>query len=332
LLKSPLILLYHRVANDPINSQLLSVSPENFKAHLKEMAYNYRVISLRELLEEVSRAIFRPKTLAITFDDGYLDNLTHAVPLLNQHGLPATIFITSGMIGSHREFWWDAMERVFFDTPCLPEVFEIFLSGDLFRFELTIPEARLTAHDRLCEALRTKPVAEIESVIDRLLKWANLPEAGRSSHGILDTDQVKGLSMMPGIEIGSHAVSHTMLSMLPPDQQKREIRISKRNLEKLLHGPIRFFSYPYGDKVDFTQETARLVSEIGYEAGFANIQGEVLSPVNRFSIPRRLVRNWSEPVFAAWLNEENKTRLEIETLSSRPRLIADYLTSAPMPA
>jgi peptidoglycan/xylan/chitin deacetylase (PgdA/CDA1 family) len=322
-LSTPLILLYHRVAEDSINSQLLSVSPENFDAHLSEVARNYRVLPLGLLMEELRHHVLEPDTLAITFDDGYSDNLTNAFPLLIKHRLPAAVFLTAGMIGADREFWWDAIERIFLENKNLPDRLEISISNEPQRFDLTTPWGLLNAHEKLCETLRRKPIPEINRTVDELLLWADLFQEGRSTHRVLNARQIELLSTSPLIEIGSHSLTHTMLSVLPIDQQQQEISHSKEYLEELTKQPVRFFSYPYGASNDFTRETMQIVANAGYEAAVANIQGNVLHTSNMYAIPRCLVRNWNGNTFGAWLKEENKNRLEIEAISSRAKRLLD---------
>ncbi len=322
--ETPLILLYHRVAHDPIDAQLLAVSPENFGAHLKILAQNYRVIPLSMLMEELRQDVFTPDTIALTFDDGYLDNLTNALPLLEKYGIAATIFVASGMVDSQHEFWWDAMERIFFDTHLLPEALDLQGPQGRHTWDLTTPLDRLKAHDELGGILRAKSVGDITGFMNDLHAWAAQSLNGRSSHLVVNHDQLVRLAASALIEIGSHTVSHPRLSALPPEEQYQEITHSKRQLEKRLQQKIRFFSYPYGSVDSFTPETIRLVKEAGYAAGIANIQGNVANPVDLYRLPRRLVRNWSGQIFYEWLKNANKDELEAQTVSTRPRSLIEY--------
>lgn len=323
-LTAPLILLYHRVAEDPIDAQLLAVSPENFEAHLKELAGNYRVIPLHQLLEEVRRGKLNANTIALTFDDGYLDNLTNAVPLLEKYGLHSTIFVTAGMVGSDQEFWWDAMERVFLTGNDLPELLSITTSDGIKEWNLTTAEGRLHALDNIGGFLRSKPYERLNPFISNLLEQVGVEQEGRLTHRTVNAEQLKKLANSPSIEIGSHSVTHTKLSILSPERQRQEIRESRNQLESIIQKPVRIFSYPFGTVDDFTTDTANMVKEEGYEAGIANTQGSVVEPINMYSIPRRLVRNWPELLFARWLKEKDKAKLEAETIFTRTKKLVDY--------
>lgn len=89
------ILMYHRVDRLPHYDQL-TVSPEHFRQQLARLAQRYRVVSLTQALDELVAGQVVPNTVVITFDDGYLDNLKQALPLLQASGLPATVFVTTG--------------------------------------------------------------------------------------------------------------------------------------------------------------------------------------------------------------------------------------------
>jgi FkbM family methyltransferase len=316
-LKTPLVLLYHRVANDPIDSQLLAVSLENFEAHLKELAENYTVLPLHQLLEEAGKGQLQPDTLAITFDDGYLDNLTNAVPLLEKYGLHATIFVVSGMVDSQSEFWWDALERIFLTGHSLPDLLSIQDSQGILEWGLTTAQDRLKAYDELCGMLRMLPSANIDEIVNQLLTWAGLTRTGRTTHRVVNAQQLKLLASSASFEIGSHSITHTRLSALSPQQQQYEIQESKQQLESIIKKPVRLFSYPYGGLEDITKETGRILAGAGYDAGFANIQGNLTVPVNAYAVPRRLVRNWAGETFARWLKEKDKGKLEAETIANR---------------
>jgi len=322
--ETPLVLLYHRVADDPIDSQLLAVSPKNFDSHLKELSENYRVISLYELIEELQQGVLNPDTVALTFDDGYLDNLTNALPLLEKYKLHATVFVVTGMVGSEQEFWWDTLERIFLTGEVLPENLSVTSQRGKRVWDLRTAQGRLNAYDELCEILRSDQFEDIQQSIHDLLEWAGMESTGRLSHRILNHEQLIKLAESRFIEIGSHSVTHTRLTVLTPEGQRWEIKESKKQLETIIKRPIRFISYPYGTVTDFSQDTAKIIVEEGYIAGISNIQGNIGRPVDLYAIPRRLVRNWSGEVFTKWLMDKDKGRLEVATISTRQKRLIDH--------
>src|SRR5690606_6002950 len=126
------VLMYHRVAHDPLDPWRLCVRPEHFDAQLARLRSRRRVVPLRQLVAEHRARRLPHGTVAITFDDGYADNATRAVPLLRRHGLPATCFLTAGAIGAGREFWWDELEHLLLAPGPLPPRLHLVL-GDVAR-------------------------------------------------------------------------------------------------------------------------------------------------------------------------------------------------------
>ena len=107
-----LILCYHRVAEGVEDPFYLCVRPDNFAAHLEEIS------RAREpsTLADVSVPSRRPRVV-VTFDDGYRDNLTNALPIAESKGVPITVFVTSGILGNHHGLWWDRLGTLLRSRP-----------------------------------------------------------------------------------------------------------------------------------------------------------------------------------------------------------------------
>ncbi|MDD5068947.1 MAG: polysaccharide deacetylase family protein [Candidatus Pacebacteria bacterium] len=105
--KTAPILLYHRITKISNDPNMLCVSPEYFETHLRFLKKNYKVIPLSKLSGELIAGTITGREAAITFDDGYQDNLTNALPLLEKYNLPATIFITTSSLGKRASYEWD---------------------------------------------------------------------------------------------------------------------------------------------------------------------------------------------------------------------------------
>ena len=327
MLEHPLVLLYHRVAEDPIDSQLLSVSPKNFEGHLKELKTNYRVVPLRQLLHEVQIRQTRPNTVALTFDDGYLDNLTEALPLLEKYQIHATIFATAGNIEQGRGFWWDKLEYLFLGQHSLPKILDVSDDEKEYKWPLCTVQQRLIAYDQITALLKGKSNNEVEAFVQGLLQWACLRVNVDCGKPVLSISQLQQVSQSPWIEIGAHTLTHARLGALPVAQQEKEIVDSRKKLESWIGKPVTLFSYPYGSKWDFTSQTKSLVRQAGFHAGMANIQASVSPNMDIFEVPRRLVRNWSGNVFAEWMRSENKGLLEKQTLAQRTDTLVRFTDS-----
>src|SRR3989344_6199457 len=106
-LKPSFILFYHRIAEVSDDPHLLSVSPKRFEDQLKYLQNNFKIISLKEFAQNFKNEKIIRNSIVITFDDGYVDNLINALPILKKLQIPATVFVTAGKINSNEPFYWD---------------------------------------------------------------------------------------------------------------------------------------------------------------------------------------------------------------------------------
>src|SRR3989344_8611170 len=90
------ILLYHRVADTKTDPHLLCVSPNNFRTQIKFLKENFKIIPLAKLVQDIRKNKVERDTVVITFDDGYVDNLYDALPVLEEFKVPATMFLVAG--------------------------------------------------------------------------------------------------------------------------------------------------------------------------------------------------------------------------------------------
>ncbi|WP_281185263.1 FkbM family methyltransferase [Trichlorobacter lovleyi] len=312
---APMVLLYHRVANDPVDAQLLTVTPQQFEEQLAVLRSVCRLVSLAELLDEADRGEVSPGTVAVTFDDGYRDNLLHALPLLEKYQCPATLFVTSGMLGSATEFWWDELEKIFLTGEVLPATFGPGADGTTW--DLATPGGRLRLHDELAQLFKGRQPEEREQFLVSLRAWSGLSPQARSSHRLLSAEELKNMAASPWLEIGSHCCSHPRLASLAAERQYDELSGSKAALEAIIARQVRFLSYPYGNQGDYTNETKRLAVMTGYSAAIANVQADIHYPLDRYEIPRRLVRNWRGELFREWLLSSHKHQYEIAAMEQR---------------
>src|SRR3989344_495152 len=165
------ILLYHRIADIQNDPHLLAVSPENFNNQLKFLKENFKIISLAQLIQDIKTKRIQNDSVAITFDDGYADNLYNALPILEKHGIPATIFITTGKIGDDAPFYWEGDYPEKDRGRCLNQEELNRLSSSKF-IEIgahTVSHPRLS---RISIEEQAKEIAESRQTLNRLL---NMP-------------------------------------------------------------------------------------------------------------------------------------------------------------
>ena len=278
------ILMYHRVSRETLDPWNLCVSPGNFAEQMAAI----RSAGGCGRLDQHASALgsYRPGSprLALTFDDGYSDNIISALPILERYEMPATLFVVSGVLGSSREFWWDTLARCILAPTALPARIALDLGSgeEAFALEETSDscavggpvdtewradrEVPSTPRQRLFLALWHRLVVMTEAfrqpILDELVSRAAVDPIPNPERLPITAEDVARLSAHPLIEIGAHTVSHASLVDLDPADQHAEIVGSKLAIEKIVGKPVRFFSYPYGRRNDVTVDITR-------RAGFA---------------------------------------------------------------
>ncbi len=256
------VLAYHRVADVADDRYGLAQSPEAFRAQMRHLREHYHPMSLHDLVESASQGELPQNAVAVTFDDGYLDMLEIASPILAEFGIPATFFITTEGLEREMTYWWDALER--------------FLSG-----------SDRTDHDELYDRLQRSPPAQR----DALLRELGVDLTPQDMQRPMLAKEVLRLAERDGHTLGAHGVHHLALPQQPYETQRREIMESKTTLEDLLGMPVTSFAYPYGALDD---TTVSLVAAAGFEIAVtceeASVTGtSVMASNGRLRIPRRTV-------------------------------------------
>ena len=247
---------------------------------------------LSELIAAAREGTLPPRAVAVTFDDGYADNLHEARPLLERYNVPATFFLAAAYLERTREFWWDELERV------LPAAGD---PGYDPRWTIERGDDPTPAHRtyrKLCTRLRTLAGEEREAALQQAVSHIGGDAPPRTSHRVLQCSEVREL-MAPGLfEIGAHSATHPALSALPPARQQEEIAACKRMLERVTATSVDTFAYPFGTRDDYDGTTMRLVREAGFTAAFSARPGAIGRNADHRQLPRVVVRNWSGVTFA----------------------------------
>lgn len=287
-----MVLTYHRIQDagpDPLH---LATPPSLFDEHVAAVAGRYELMTAGQLLRLLSSGARLPRRgLVLTLDDGYADSLTTALPILEAHGAPATVFVCSGYLDGKREFWWDELERVVLtDGRPAPPVSIETPGARPFHREASTNRADLY-HD-LCSYVEPLAAVARESAMASVREALRAPAAVRPEKRALGRDDVVRLESSGLVEIGAHTVDHARLACLSEDDQRSEIETSKYDLEQVCGHALTSFSYPYGTAGSFTADTARLVREAGFlgavttEWGGSVPWGSASRGTDRFAVPR----------------------------------------------
>jgi peptidoglycan/xylan/chitin deacetylase (PgdA/CDA1 family) len=312
------VLAYHRVAQPATDPQLLAVTPRHFEQQMRILGRSFAPMSLGELLDAVRRNAVPPRAVAVTFDDGYADNLTHAAPVLAEQQVPATVFVVSDQVGSEREFWWDDLERMLLSEPYDHTQLSVTIAGRAMQWDLpphpvdgatggrfrawdvtsaATPTTRHEAYRTLVELLKGLGGQSRRDLLTGIANALRQPVGGREAHLAMTGEQLRELTRDSLIEIGGHTATHPKLAARPIDEQRGEIAQCRSWLGEIVGRPLRFFSYPFGGINDFTTETIEAVAQAGFDAACANVPGVVTSTATPYTLPRFLVRDWDGAAF-----------------------------------
>jgi peptidoglycan/xylan/chitin deacetylase (PgdA/CDA1 family) len=270
------VLLFHRVVDDDCHPALLAmrsgefITRSAFQRQLDYLGKYYQIVSLDEIIR---RHDYPGNLVALTFDDGYMDNYRNALPLLKAKGVPATIFVITSMIELSRGFWGNQLARKIVANG--PRTLCFDTGNEVKRFEF---KGRYQKQLKAARTwLKTLPSEQREA----LLADQPLHDHDR----FLDIDAIKELEQN-GITIQAHTVNHHRLSSLDEQAATWEITESKAILEDILGHPVNYFAYPYGGHGDFTKANESATRQAGYRAAFAAYGGYLQPDTDLFTIPR----------------------------------------------
>jgi peptidoglycan/xylan/chitin deacetylase (PgdA/CDA1 family) len=318
--RPPLILMYHRVARTEIDPWRLCVSPENFAAQMAWVRTEREPMRLGELTRALAQGRSPRGALVVTFDDGYRDNLMQALPVLEAERVPATVFCTSGVVGSGQAFWWDRLAVLVLSPAQLPPWIELAVGAAQRRFDLgpaTRYDAGERARDRHADDdgrgasprlafyrevwawLRPLRADERDGAIAQIAAWSGASSAADDALPLSQTE-ARSLAASPWIEIGAHSVTHAALPGLPPPARREEVAHSKRHLEALIERPVTSFAYPFGDEDD---ATAAAVRDAGFDCSCTTRAAAVRRDTDRFHLPRIAVGDWDAATLARTLRD-----------------------------
>ncbi len=283
-----IVLLYHRVTTLTSDPEQLSVTPGNFRSHMKFLRENIPLVRF----DKDGTNVAKPSVI-ITFDDGYADNVLEALPILEEFGIPATFFISTGAVGTTNEYWWHELEQLLLHDHPLPAIFTLKHRAWPTR---NFDEC-LGLYRSLVEKMNNTGVSERNTLLANVRIWSRVTPQP-TSHRAMTVDELRLLAHNKLVTIGAHSVTHSSLAALTPIEQYQEIVQSKRQLEEWLGQEITGFSYPFGTRRHYTAKTATLCREAGFHRAAANFPGQVHSWTDPYQIPRHLVRNWPVEVFA----------------------------------
>lgn len=283
------VLMYHRILTKEERDGSFShsgivVERDVFEEQMRFLRKEFAIIGESEFnLRLKERRPFETASCLVTFDDGWLDNATNALPALKENGIPALVFLAHGYIGTGKMFWQERM------TALLSAASDDRANSALLaNYGLKAGDAagRLPAIKRFIESQKKRRPAEIEETLRELSDSMPVrPGPGRDR--FLGAPEIAEM-LSGGVSFGSHGLSHRILTMLPRPEAESEIRDSRKEVALLIGRTPSSFSYPNGDHDDYT---AALVEKHGYEAAFTTREGFVRHTDDPFRLKRVNIHN-----------------------------------------
>ena len=299
-----LILGYHRIGTSPEALAENCVSPENFADQLHEIRKHTHPVRLSGLVQHLKDASLPQKAIAITFDDGYADNLYIAKPLLEKYEIPATVFICTGYLG--KEFWWDELERLVTCSQTDLRTLHLQVGGKQFEWHETNvtledgqPALRHGFYRALNQFLLSLDVEDQNHAMGLIRNWSDASSPGISTPRAMSEQEL--LQLVDGglIELGAHTRHHPMLPQLSFERQKDEIASSKQDLETLLSEKIAGFSYPNGRA---TMAAKQLVRETDFTYACTSLHDVVRPGSDLYELTRFWQQDVDGEMFVKRLN------------------------------
>jgi peptidoglycan/xylan/chitin deacetylase (PgdA/CDA1 family) len=269
-----IILTYHSVL--PSTSRIDAaearnvVNEEMFAWQMRYLAKHFRCLGLEEAVELLASDRPLPAYSAVvTFDDGFRNNARYAFPILQRHGVPATIFVTTGHIGGGMHLLWTERVGRLLRRAGMPE--------DTARLELKRLKS-MTSRERDAVILEME---QRLAASDR----AEAAEPDADRYAFMTWSEVQELAR-GGITIGSHTVHHPIMASLDDERRRVEVQESKNEIERQLGRPCKLFSYPNGTADDFDDCDKVNLRNAGYVAAATQIAGVNDKHTDRFALKR----------------------------------------------
>jgi len=277
-----LVLMYHRVLEDAEQSPFplqpgMYVRKASFEAQMSFLQNHFIIISLQEMVCRLEAGEDMTRCCSITFDDGWKDNYEVAFPVLKRLGIPTTIFLTTGYIGTDRWFWPDEFSW------CLSVLWERNMMrelpreiGDLLPRKGSLEQVT----DTVIEGLKLYHPDERDDLVRRIRSLCPGIPCDRL---MMNWSEARTMLDSGVVAIGSHTVEHQLLHQLEPENIDREIATSREDIQRNLHVDATLFAYPNGD---FNQVVKTILANHGFSGAVTTMRGYVTHATPKLEIPR----------------------------------------------
>lgn len=273
------VFIFHRVLAEQDDLFPGELDANRFEAQLHWIGEWFNVLPLDEAIDRLKMGSLPARAAAITFDDGYSDNCTIALPILKRAGFSAAFFVASGYLNGGR-MWNDTVIESIRKTQN-PEL--DLTSLGLGRYETSSIEDRRRTIQRLIAELKYMAPDARNRLAEDMAAYCNIAP---SMDLMLTSEQVR-IMARSGMVIGGHTVSHPILACVDEQKARAEMVEGKEQLEAVLGAKVSLFAYPNGKpNADYTDEHVRIAREVGFSAAVSTHWGVATKRSDFFQIPR----------------------------------------------
>ncbi|MDX1694007.1 MAG: polysaccharide deacetylase family protein [Ketobacteraceae bacterium] len=248
-------------------------------AHLALLKRYYNFISVEQACEMIrGERPPKPYSVAITFDDGYANNIDIGFEVLKRHGVPMTLFVATGHVENQKPFWFDRLDYAVQNN--ISGTYNTSFEGVPIQFDMS---NRQSGKRTLVRAIRKilKAKRNDYDLVPKVERFIGSIEAlkGRALADVYDKDvnsrvasreKLRGFSAHPLATLGSHTKNHVRLNAQPEEKIRAELNESKDYIEKITGKSCDWFCFPNGV---YSEASAELVEEAGYKAAFTTQEG-----------------------------------------------------------
>jgi len=285
--KKIVIVMYHEIArdHDDIESWMV-VKESDFMNQMKYLSNHYDILSLEEILEFLknppAKAGQRP-VAAVTFDDGYAGNYNVLLPLIEEAGIPVSIFVSTRAVKERTIPWYDTLISAIQSESVLNIDLKNFSLG-----EFTINRVRGADNwseiEKLLIALKSLLPSRREAAVEMILR--SMDSVGGNNFYRMEymtIDELRLIADCPLVTIGAHSHCHNILPQLSEAEIEETVNLSKKFLEEWLERPIKYFAYPNGM---YDNRVIEAVKKSGFECALTTEQSICSYGESLYKIPR----------------------------------------------
>jgi peptidoglycan/xylan/chitin deacetylase (PgdA/CDA1 family) len=267
------IFAMHRVVSSKADSlhQELTIADEYLDCVIRYFrCADVDFVSMDEVYARLNGERPGRRFIALTFDDGYRDNLTHALPVLKRHRVPAIVYVASCAPDRVIDPWWLRLERA------IRRHDQLVLDWPNFKKRLATDTLarKIEAYSELSKYIH-RDLARNLPLVERLLPKGDVDDGSLIVEHFMNWDELRELASDPLITIGAHTVSHPLLSALDESAAFAEMTRGRSRLEEELNVPIKHFAYPFGAKLDCGPREFALAARAGFMTAVTTRKGNI---------------------------------------------------------